>query len=89
MARPRGLPFYVSNVCPEYFRRSQRGDTGFQQLQDNNDNKPLARVGFLPIPGVEVGYGFEIPSPASRTTFSRVQALFNPSSWKLLAIPPC
>src|SRR5437660_8092199 len=70
--------FYVSNgpVLHTFDARSA-GTLDFNCYTDNNDNKAVGgRVGFLPIPGVEVGYGFETSKPGfQRTTFSRVQAL--------------
>jgi hypothetical protein len=70
--------FYVSNgpVLNTFDARSA-GTLDFNSYTDNNDNKAVGgRVGFLPIPGVEVGYGFETSKPGFQgTTFSRVQAL--------------
>ena len=70
--------FYVSNgpVLNTFDARSV-GTLDFNSYTDNNDNKAVGgRVGFLPIPGVEVGYGFETSKPGFQgTTFSRVQAL--------------
>jgi hypothetical protein len=70
--------FYVSNGPA--LNTSDAGSAGtldFNSYTDNNDNKAVGgRVGFLPIPGVEVGYGFETSKPGFQgTTFSRVQAL--------------
>ena len=70
--------FYVSNgpVLNTFDARSA-GTLDFNSYTDNNDNKAVGgRVGFLPIPGVEVGYGFETSKPGFQgTTFSGVQAL--------------
>jgi hypothetical protein len=70
--------FYVSNgpVLNTFDARSA-GTLDFNSYTDNNDNKAVGgRVGFLPIPGVEVGYGFETSKPGFQgTSFSRVQAL--------------
>jgi hypothetical protein len=70
--------FYVSNgpVLNSSDARSA-GTLDFNSYTDNNDNKAVGgRVGFLPIPGVEVGYGFETSKPGFQgTSFSRVQAL--------------
>jgi hypothetical protein len=70
--------FYVSNgpVLNTFDARSA-GTLDFNSYTDNNDNKAVGgRVGFLPIPGVEVGYGFETSKPGFQgTTFSDVQAL--------------
>src|SRR5215468_7195357 len=70
--------FYVSNgpVLNTFDARSA-GTLDFNSYTDNNDNKAVGgRVGFLPIPGVEVGYGFETSKPGFQgTIFSRVQAL--------------
>ena len=70
--------FYVSNgpVLNTFDARSA-GILDFNSYTDNNDNKAVGgRVGFLPIPGVEVGYGFETSKPGFQgTTFHDVQAL--------------
>jgi hypothetical protein len=70
--------FYVSNgpVLNTFDARSA-GTLDFNSYTDNNDNKAVGgRVGFLPIPGVEVGYGFETSKPGFQgTSFSDVQAL--------------
>src|SRR5205814_8339869 len=70
--------FYVSNgpVLNTFDARSA-WTLDFNSYTDNNDNKAVGgRVGFLPIPGVEVGYGFETSKPGFQgTTFSRAQAL--------------
>jgi len=70
--------FYVSNgpVLNTFDARSA-GTLDFNSYTDNNDNKAVGgRVGFLPIPGVEVGYGFETSKPGFQgTTLSDVQAL--------------
>src|SRR5437870_1208309 len=70
--------FYVSSgpILNTFDARSA-GTLDFNSYTDNNDNKAVGgRVGFLPIPGVEVGYGFETSKPGFQgTTFSRVQAL--------------
>jgi len=70
--------FYVSNgpVLNTFDARSA-GTLDFNSYTDNNDNKAVGgRVGFLPIPGFEVGYGFETSKPGFQgTTFHDVQAL--------------
>jgi hypothetical protein len=70
--------FYVSNgpVLNTFDARSA-GTLDFNSYTDNNDNKAVGgRVGFLPIPGVEVGYAFETSKPGFQgTTFHDVQAL--------------
>jgi hypothetical protein len=70
--------FYVSNgpVLNTFDARSA-GTLDFNSYTDNNDNKAVGgRVGFLPIPGVEVGYGFETSKPGFQgTTFHDLQAL--------------
>ena len=70
--------FYVSNgpVLSTFDARTA-GTLDFNSYTDNNDNKAVGgRVGFLPLPGVEVGYGFETSKPGFQgTSFSRVQAL--------------
>ena len=41
------------------------------------------RVGFLPIPGVEVGYGFETSKPGFQEhPFRTSRPWFNPSTWR-------
>jgi hypothetical protein len=70
--------FYVSNgPVLNTFDASSAGTLDFNSYTDNNDNKAVGgRVGFLPIPGFEVGYGFETSKPGFQgTSFSRVQAL--------------
>jgi hypothetical protein len=70
--------FYVSNgPVLNTFDARRAGTLDFNSYTDNNDNKAVGgRVGFLPIPGVEVGYGFETSKPGFQgTTFSRVQGL--------------
>jgi hypothetical protein len=70
--------FYVSNgPILHAFDARTAGTLDFSSYTDNNDNKAVGgRVGFLPIPGVEVGYGFETSKPGFQgTSFSRVQAL--------------
>jgi hypothetical protein len=70
--------FYVSNgPVLNTFDARTAGTLDFNSYTDNNDNKAVGgRVGFLPIPGVEVGYGFETSKPGFQgTAFSRVQAL--------------
>ena len=70
--------FYVSNgPVLNTFDARTAGTLDFNSYTDNNDNKAVGgRVGFLPIPGVEVGYGFETSKPGFQgTTFSDLQAL--------------
>ena len=70
--------FYVSNgPVLNIFDARTAGTLDFNSYTDNNDNKAVGgRVGFLPIPGVEVGYGFETSKPGFQgTTFHDVQAL--------------
>ncbi len=70
--------FYVSNgPVLITFDPRRAGTLDFNSYTDNNDNKAVGgRVGFLPVPGVEVGYGFETSKPGFQgTSFSRVQAL--------------
>jgi hypothetical protein len=70
--------FYVSNgPVLNTFDAGTAGTLDFNSYTDNNDNKAVGgRVGFLPIPGVEVGYGFETSKPGFQgTAFSRVQAV--------------
>src|SRR5256885_13265319 len=72
------ISFYVSNgpVLNTFDPRSA-GTLDFNSYTDNNDDKAVGgRVGFLPIPGVEVGYGFETSRPGFQgTPFSDVRAL--------------
>jgi hypothetical protein len=70
--------FYVSNgPTLNTFDARSAGTLDFNSYTDNNDNKAVGgRVGFLPIPGVEVGYGFETSLPGFQgTSFSDVGAL--------------
>jgi hypothetical protein len=70
--------FYVSNgPTLSTFDARTAGTLDFNSYTDNNDDKAVGgRVGFLPVPGVEVGYGFETSRPGFQgTTFSDVRAL--------------
>jgi len=70
--------FYVSNgPVLNTFDPRFAGTLDFNSYTDNNDNKAVGgRVGFLPIAGVEVGYGFETSKPGFQgTPFHDVQAL--------------
>ncbi len=70
--------FYVSNgPTLNTFDARTAGTLDFNSYTDNNDDKAIGgRVGFLPIPGVEVGYGFETSKPGFQgTTFADVRAL--------------
>ncbi len=70
--------FYVSNgPTLNTFDARTAGTLDFNSYTDNNDDKAVGgRVGFLPIPGVEVGYGFETSKPGFQgTTFADVRAL--------------
>src|SRR5438128_3024430 len=69
---------YVSNgPTLNTFDARTAGTLDFNSYTDNNDDKAIGgRVGFLPIPGVEIGYGFETSQPGFQgTTFSDVRAL--------------
>ena len=69
---------YVSNgPTLSTFDARTAGTLDFNSYTDNNDDKAIGgRVGFLPIPGVEVGYGFETSKPGFQgTTFADVRAL--------------
>jgi len=70
--------FYVSNG-PALRTSDPRtaGVLDFSSYTDNNDDKAIGgRVGFLPIPGVEVGYGFETSQPGFQgTAFADLRAL--------------
>ena len=70
--------FYVSNgPTLNTFDARTAGTLDFNSYTDNNDDKAVGgRVGFLPIPGVEVGYGFETSKPGFQgTTFADLRAL--------------
>jgi hypothetical protein len=70
--------FYVSNGPTLLtFDPSTAGSLDFNSYTDINDDKAVGgRVGFLPIPGVEVGYGFETSQPGFQgTPFSDLRAL--------------
>src|ERR1051326_7495428 len=56
---------------------SNAGTLDFNSYTDNNDDKAIGgRMGFLPIPGVEVGYGFETSRPGFQgTAFADLRAL--------------
>jgi hypothetical protein len=68
--------FYVSNgPSLNTFDPGSAGTLEFT-FSDNNDDKAFGgRVGFLPIPGVEVGYGFETAKPGTQgTSFAGVRS---------------
>ena len=70
--------FYVSNgPTLSTFDARTAGTLDFNSYTDNNDDKAVGgRVGFLPIPGVEIGYGFETSKPGFQgTTFADIRAL--------------
>lgn len=70
--------FYISNgPSLNSSDPTTAGTLDFNSYTDNNDDKAFGgRVGFLPIPGVEVGYGFETSKPGFQgTTFADVRAL--------------
>jgi len=70
--------FYISNgPSLNTFDPRTAGTLDFNSYTDNNDDKAVGgRVGFLPIPGVEVGYGFETAKPGFQgTTFAHVRSL--------------
>jgi hypothetical protein len=70
--------FYISNgPTLNTFDPRTAGTLDFNSYTDNNDDKAVGgRVGFLPIPGVEVGYGFETAEPGFQgTTFAHVRSL--------------
>ena len=69
--------FYVSNG-PQLnaFDAARAGTLEFNNFSDNNDDKAFGgRVGFLPLPGVEIGYGFETAKPGTaRSSFGQVRS---------------
>jgi hypothetical protein len=70
--------FYISNgPTLNTFDLRTAGTLDFNSYTDNNDDKAVgARVGFLPIPGVEIGYAFETSKPGFQgTTFADIRAL--------------
>src|SRR5436190_282289 len=70
--------FYVSNgPSLNVFNRSRAGTLEFNNFSDNNDDKAFGgRIGFLPLPGVEVGYGFETAQPGTQgSSFADVHSL--------------
>jgi len=70
--------FYVSNGPTLLtFDPRNAGTLDFNSYTDINDDKAVGgRVGFLPIPGVEVGYGFETSKPGFQgTPFADLRAL--------------
>src|SRR6266446_689603 len=69
--------FYVSNGPNlRVFNPGRAGTLEFQNFSDNNDDKAFGgRVGFLPIPGEEVGYGFETARPGTQgSSFAGVRS---------------
>jgi hypothetical protein len=70
--------FYLSNgPSLNAFDPRTAGTLDSNSYTDNNDDKAVGgRVGFLPVPGVEVGYGFETAEPGFQgTTFAHVRSL--------------
>jgi hypothetical protein len=70
--------FYISNgPSLNAFDPRTAGTLDSNSYTDNNDDKAVGgRVGFLPVPGVEVGYGFETAEPGFQgTTFAHVRSL--------------
>ena len=69
--------FYVSNG-PKLITDdpAAAGMLDWDNFADNNDDKAVGgRVGFLPVPGVEVGYGFETAKPGDQgTPFAHVRS---------------
>src|SRR5438552_6664928 len=69
--------FYVSNGPNlRVFNPGRAGTLEFQNFSDNNDDKAFGgRIGFLPLPGVEVGYGFETARPGTQgSSFAGVRS---------------
>jgi hypothetical protein len=69
--------FYVSNGPNlNVFDAARAGTLEFNNFSDNNDDKAVGgRIGFLPLPGVEVGYGFEIAKPGTQgSSFAHVRS---------------
>src|SRR5262249_47541250 len=78
--------FYVSNgPSLNAFDPGRAGTLEFNNFSDNNDNKAIGgRVGFLPFPGVELGYGFEFGEPGTQgSTFSHVQSFLQTVDFNL------
>lgn len=69
--------FYVSNgPILNTFDSGGAGTLEFTFADNNHDKAVGGRVGFLPIPGVEVGYSFETARPGFQgTTFAHVRSL--------------
>jgi hypothetical protein len=69
--------FYASNGPNlRVFNPGRAGTLEFNNFSDNNDDKAFGgRIGFLPIPGVEAGYGFETAQPGTQgTSFAHVRS---------------
>ena len=69
--------FYVSNgPTLNTFDARTAGTLDFNSYTDNNDDKAIGgRVGFLPLPGIEIGYGFETSRPGFQgTAFADLRA---------------
>jgi len=62
--------FYVSNGPNlNAFDAARSGTLEFNNFSDNNDDKAFGgRIGFLPLTGVEVGYGFVTAKPGTQGT---------------------
>lgn len=69
--------FYVSNgPSLNAFDPARAGTLEFNNFSDNNDDKAFGgRVGFLLLPGVEAGYGFETAKPGTQgSSFAHVRS---------------
>ncbi len=69
--------FYVSNGPKLHTDTAvDAGELDFTNTNENNNNKAFGgRVGFLPIPELEVGYSFETSRPGGTDTGHNVRAL--------------
>ena len=72
-----GYTLYVSNGPTLQTGATNAGQLSFTNTNDNNSNKAFGgRIGFLPIPELEVGYSWQTSGAGSRdTAFHGVDAL--------------
>ncbi len=72
-----GYTLYASNGPTLETSATKAGQLAFKNTDDTNSNKAFGgRIGFLPIPELEVGYSWETSRPGARdTAFHGVNAL--------------
>lgn len=71
-----GYAVYVANGPRIRTAGDSAGTLKFKNFEDNNYNKAVGgRIGFLPIPQLEVGYGFEVAEVGAAGAFDGLQAV--------------